>query len=120
MVVEISTITDTGAGRPKMSMNEKRILEGYCGLLGSDYCRPGCDGCFGSCPNDVPVHDILRYRLYFNNYGMEKYAMNMYSKLPESRRAGQCTSCAGHCTSSCPYSIDVRSKLMRAHEELAV
>ena len=106
------------SGRPKMSMKEKKVLEEYCALLGSDYCRPGCDGCLGSCPNDVPVHDILRYRLYFNNYGREKYAMNLYSKLPESRRAGQCASCAGHCTSSCPYNIDVRSNLMRAHEEL--
>jgi len=108
------------SGRPKMSMKEKRVLEGYCGLLGSDYCRPGCDGCLGSCPNDVPVHDILRYRLYFNNYGREKYAMSMYSKLPESRRAGQCASCTGNCTSSCPYGIDVRSKLIRAHAELTV
>ena len=108
------------SGRPKMSMKEKKVLEEYCALLGSDYCRPGCDGCLGSCPNDVPVHDILRYRLYFNNYGREKYAMNLYSKLPESRRAGQCSSCAGHCTSSCPYNIDVRSNLIRAHEELTV
>ncbi len=108
------------SGRPDMSMKEKKVLEGYCGLLGSDYCRPGCDGCFGSCPNDVPVHDILRYRLYFNNYGREKYAMSMYSKLPESRRAGQCASCTGHCTSSCPFGIDVRSKLVRAHDELVV
>jgi len=108
------------SGRPKMSMKEKKVLEGYCALLGSDYCRPGCDGCLDSCPNNVPVHDILRYRLYFNNYGMEKYAMNMYSKLPELRRAGQCASCAGYCTSSCPYNIEVRSRLMRAHEELVV
>ena len=123
--ISMSTIEDIDelvavSGRPKMSMKEKKILEGYCGLLGSNYCRPGCDGCLGSCPKDVPVHDILRYRLYFNNYGREKYAMNMYSKLPESRRAEQCASCAGHCTSSCPYGIDVRSKLIEAHEELAV
>jgi predicted aldo/keto reductase-like oxidoreductase len=108
------------SGRPKMSSRERRVLEGYCALLGSDYCRPGCDGCLGSCPNDVPVHDILRYRLYFNNYGREKYAMSLYSKLPETRRAGQCSSCSGYCGSSCPYGIDIRSKLVRAHEELAV
>jgi predicted aldo/keto reductase-like oxidoreductase len=108
------------SGRQKMSMKEKEVLEGYCALLGGDYCRPGCDGCLGSCPSGVPVHDILRYRLYFNNYGREKYAMGMYAALPESRRAGQCASCQGHCTSSCPYGIDVRSKLVRAHEELVV
>ena len=108
------------SGRPKMSMKERRVLEGYCSRLSSEYCRPGCDGCLGSCPNDVPVHDILRYRLYFNNYGREKYAMNLYSKLPESRSAGQCASCAGHCTSSCPYGVDVRSRLVLAHNELTV
>jgi predicted aldo/keto reductase-like oxidoreductase len=123
--ISMGTIEDINelvavSGRTNMSMKEKRVLEGYCALLGKDYCRPGCDGCLGSCPNDVPVHDILRYRLYFNNYGREKYAMSMYSKLPDSKKAGQCASCSGHCSSSCPFGIDVRSKLVRAHDELAV
>ena len=30
-----------------------------------------------------------------------------------------CAQCMS-CVSSCPYGIDVRSKLMRAHEELTV
>jgi predicted aldo/keto reductase-like oxidoreductase len=108
------------SGRIKMSSREKKVLDGYCALLGTEYCRPGCSGCLGSCPSGVPVHDILRYRLYFNNYGREKYAMGLYSKLPESRRADRCSSCAGHCGSSCPYGIDIRASLIRAHKELTV
>ena len=66
-------------------------------LLDGDYCRPGCDGCLAACPQQVPIHDILRYRLYFNNYGNEKYAMGMYAKLPQSRQAGQCADCSAPC-----------------------
>lgn len=108
------------SGETDMSSQERRVMEGYCSLLDRDYCRPGCDGCQSACPRGVPIHDILRYRLYFNNYGREKYAMQLYRRLPESRRAGGCASCSGPCVSSCPYGLDVRAKLVRAHSELIV
>ena len=108
------------SGKPGMSSREKRVLEGYCSLLSDEYCRPGCSGCAQACPNDVPIHDILRYRLYFNNYGREKYALNLYSRLPESRRASVCAGCAGHCEGGCPHGLDIRGSLLRAHGELTV
>jgi predicted aldo/keto reductase-like oxidoreductase len=106
------------SGKPKLSMKEQETLEGYCKLLDREYCRPGCDGCQGACPKDVPIHDILRYRLYFNNYGREKYAMSLYGSLPKSRNAEQCSSCTGPCMSSCPFNIPIKSKLIEAHSEL--
>lgn len=108
------------SGRPKLSMKEQEILEGYCRLLDGEYCRPGCDGCLDVCPNKVPIHDILRYRLYFNNYGREKYAMELYNSLPSSRSAKQCSDCSGPCSNACPFRIAVRSKLIQAHSELTV
>ena len=106
------------SGDPKLSRRESRSLEGYCSLLDKDYCRPGCDGCLSACPQNVPIHDILRYRLYFNNYGREKYAMGLYSALPESRNARQCSSCSGPCQGSCSFGIPIKSKLIQAHSEL--
>lgn len=108
------------SGKPKLSPEEKKTLKGYGMLLDRDYCRPGCDGCLNSCPNDVPIHDVLRYRLYFNNYGWEKYAMGLYKKLPESRNALRCITCPGPCENSCPYRLAIRSKLLTAHSELTV
>jgi predicted aldo/keto reductase-like oxidoreductase len=108
------------SGKPKLTLKEQETLEGYCKLLDSEYCRPGCDGCLGACPNNVPIHDILRYRLYFSNYGREKYAMNLYSSLPKSRSARQCSTCSGPCTKSCPFNIPIKSKLIEAHSELTV
>ena len=108
------------SGKPKLSMKEQEILEGYCSRLEQDYCRPGCSGCLGSCANDVPIPDILRYRLYFSNYGREKYAMQLYARLPRSRSAAVCGSCPGPCAEVCPFHIPVRARLLEAHSDLTV
>jgi len=108
------------SGKPAPVGDERKKLEEYGMLLDRDYCRPGCDACLGSCPTDVPIHDIMRYRLYFNNYGNEKYAMGLYAGLPASKQAAQCASCAGPCAATCPHSLPIREKLMRAHAELTI
>ncbi len=48
---------------------------------------PGATRVSPRVPNRVPIHDVLRYRLYFHNYGREKYAMGRYAALPDSRKA---------------------------------
>ncbi len=108
------------SGGTDMSSGERRVLEGYAAALDRDYCRPGCDGCQGACPEKVRIHDILRYRLYFNNYGREKYAMNLYAALPSGRNAANCGSCAGQCSGSCAFGLDIRSRLAEAHNELTI
>ena len=108
------------SGNPELGANEKKVLKGYGLLLDCDYCRPGCDACLAACPNDVPVNDILRYRLYFNNYGREKYAMGLYAALPPGRSANQCATCSGPCVAYCPHNIKVKDKLIEAHTELTV
>jgi len=108
------------SGKPNLTPEEKKALKGYGLLLDRDYCRPGCDGCLAACPQQVPIHDILRYRLYFNNYGNEKYAMGMYAKLPQSRQAGQCADCSAPCDGTCPFGVPIKTKLMQAHTELSV
>jgi len=106
------------SGNPNLSPDEEKTLKEYGLLLDRDYCRPGCDGCFKACPSRVPIHDVLRYRLYFHNYGREKYAMGLYAALPDSRKADRCSSCPGHCNGCCPFGIPVREKLIEAHSEL--
>jgi uncharacterized protein len=106
------------SGRPELTPEEKKALKGYGTLLDRDYCRPGCAGCVAACPNGVPIADILRYRLYFGNYGEEKHAMSLYRKLPRERSAERCASCGGPCEANCPHRLAIRSKLLAAHEEL--
>lgn len=106
------------SGKAGISSEEKEILEGYRMQLEPEYCRPGCGVCLSSCPHRVPVHDIMRYRLYFTSYGRERYAMGLYTKLPASRSAGRCLSCVEPCAGSCPHGIPIRAKLVEAHSML--
>lgn len=108
------------SGAVKPTPREKKALEEYGMLLDKNYCRPGCDGCLGACPYGVPIHDILRYRLYFHNYGREKYAMSRYAALPRNRSADRCASCDGPCRAFCPYGLPVREKLVQAHSEMTI
>lgn len=108
------------SGKPEPTGDDRKVMEDYGKLLDHDYCRPGCDGCLAACPGNVPIHDILRYRLYFNNYGREKYAMGLYAALPESKTAAACAACAAPCQGSCPYGLPVKTKLVEAHRELTV
>jgi len=108
------------SGSRSLSKEEEKLLQGYGKLLNSDYCRPGCSSCLGKCPFDVPIHDILRYKLYFENYGLEKYAITLYSKLPDNKKAVICHACSAHCEGSCPYNLSIKNKLIEAHSELIV
>lgn len=108
------------SGAPELTPEERKALKGYGILLDRDYCRPGCSGCLAACPAGVPIAEILRYRLYFHNYGDEKRAITYYRRLPAARRADACASCAAPCESSCPHGLAIRSKLVEAHRELTV
>lgn len=107
------------SGNPNLTPEEKKTLKEYGHLLDRNYCRPGCDACLAACPDRVPIHDILRYRLYFHNYGREKYAMGLYAALPLSKKADRCASCSAPCIGYCPFRIPVRDKLVGAHSELS-
>lgn len=106
------------SGNPNLTPKEEKSLKEYGLLLDRDYCRPGCESCLSACPRQVPIHDILRYRLYFHNYGREKYAMGLYSALAASRRADRCADCSGPCAGRCPFQLPIREKLIQAHSEL--
>ncbi|MDH3215183.1 MAG: aldo/keto reductase [Candidatus Krumholzibacteria bacterium] len=108
------------SGKVTPTPKEKKTMQEYGLLLDRDYCRPGCDGCAGSCPHDVPIHDILRYRLYFTNYGREKYALQRYASVAASRKASKCIACGGPCVTACPFGLPVRDKLVQAHAELTL
>ena len=95
------------------------LLEKYDRLITQDYCRPGCGECLSSCPYEVPVNDIFRYAMYYENYGQQRLAMEKYSLIPASNNASQCLSCSAPCQQACPYEIPIREKMNRAHRLLS-
>jgi predicted aldo/keto reductase-like oxidoreductase len=95
-----------------------KVIAEYQRQTTNQYCRVSCDQCLSSCPNNVAINDVLRYGMYFEDYGMEKEAMRYYGDLAEYKKPLNCASCNGYCEKACPYGLKVQDKLIHAHEIL--
>jgi hypothetical protein len=94
------------------------ILRNYDQQILGSYCAPHCGACLASCPEGVPIHDVLRHRMYFENYGWEKEGMRLYSQLQVD--ASACSGCAAPCLGSCPVGIPIAERTAGAHELLTI
>jgi predicted aldo/keto reductase-like oxidoreductase len=108
------------SGTTELSARDNGYLETLRASISEEYCRPGCGGCYGSCPRGVPVADVLRYRMYFEHYGEEKFAMQRYGLLPAASRASRCEGCEASCERRCPHGIRIQRRLLDAHRMLTM
>ena len=108
----------SGSGQP--SARDLAALEKYDREILGSYCAPHCGACLGACSASLPIHDILRYRMYFEDYGLEKDGMQLYSRLAPDANASQCSGCSAPCLGSCPTGIAIPERMAEAHELLTL
>jgi predicted aldo/keto reductase-like oxidoreductase len=103
-------------GRP--DRHDVAVLERYQELTTATHCRPHCGACLGACPEGVPIDDVLRHRMYFENFGAEKEAMRLYAKLATD--ASACGDCPAPCLGACPGGIPIAARTREAHDLLTL
>jgi predicted aldo/keto reductase-like oxidoreductase len=108
------------SGTTSLNARDEGYLETVRAAISAEYCRPGCGDCVGSCPKGVPIWDVLRYRMYFEHYGEQKFAMQRYNLVPAANRADQCRGCPAPCERKCPYGLKIRKRLVEAHNQLSM
>ncbi|MFW6159647.1 MAG: aldo/keto reductase [Acidobacteriota bacterium] len=107
------------SGKP-LNRESANLITSYREQTTRDYCRVSCSQCLDSCPNNVAVNDVLRYAMYFEDYGMEKEAIRYYAELDSKKKAISCQNCIGNCEVACPYNLNIRAKLLKSHRMLSV
>lgn len=95
------------------------LIAKYQEQAGDSYCRISCTACLSACPNRVAVNDVLRFAMYYDNYGMERQAIDYYAELPAEQKPVSCETCAGLCERACPYGLKVRTRLLHSHDILS-
>ena len=106
------------ASGKRPNSNDLAVLDRYAELTTATHCRPHCGICLDSCPENVPINDILRHRMYFEQFGAQKEAMRLYANL--SINASACTGCSAPCLSSCPDGIPIAERTQQAHRLLTL
>jgi len=103
-------------GRPKA--NDLAVLERYAQLTSGTQCRPHCGICLTSCPEGVPINDVLRHRMYFESFGAQKEALRLYGQLETN--ASVCEGCVAPCLNACPDGIRIAERTRMAHDLLTL
>jgi len=110
-----------GASGYQPSEEEQTLLERYARLTSRRYCRIGCGHCAAACEHRVPVADILRFRMYFLQYGLEADAAAEYREHPGRSLASACFACRDPlCAKHCPFGLPVHAMLREAHQLLSM
>jgi aryl-alcohol dehydrogenase-like predicted oxidoreductase len=121
VALSITTFEDlravTAAVVTRLTEAESEMLGRYAARMDDQYCR-FCRTCEAVCPRGVAVAEVMRYAMYFADYGREKRAMQLYDALPRERRAAACDGCPGPCEAACPFGRKVRAGLQVAHRQL--
>jgi len=106
------------SGSTGVSRADLELLARYEARNGSTQCRQGCGACLAACPEGVQIDDVLRARMYAEDYGDLSFAKREYAGL--GRDAQACVSCAHHaCAGACPFGIDIAGLAAPAHLRLA-
>lgn len=94
------------------------LIASYQEQVKDTYCRVSCTECLSACPKNVAVNDVLRFAMYYENYGMERMATDYYAELEPARKPLGCEACAAPCERACPHGLSVQARLLRAHDIL--
>jgi hypothetical protein len=104
------------ASGQELAPRDVAVLEKYDREILGSYCAPHCGKCLAACPEGLPIHDVLRHRMYFEDYGQEKEAMRLYARL--AKNASVCAGCSGPCLGSCPIGVAIPERMRGAHDLL--
>jgi predicted aldo/keto reductase-like oxidoreductase/uncharacterized membrane protein len=105
----------SGAG---LAAGDHAVLDSYDRAIAGSYCPPHCGACLDRCSEGVAIDDVLRFRMYFEDYGWEKHGIEQYARL--GKDASACIGCAAPCTGSCPVGIPIQQRMLESHELLSI
>ena len=122
LVISISTLEQVdeyvAASGTALQARDVALLQRYDQLVAGDYCQPHCGRCLDSCLYELPVNDILRYRMYAKDYHWPSEGNRLYAQLTQN--AAACSGCAAPCAGTCPIGVPIQAKMLDAHRVLSV
>jgi aryl-alcohol dehydrogenase-like predicted oxidoreductase len=101
------------SGWKRSARADGALLAGYEARNGRTQCRYGCNACENACPADAPIADLLRARMYAEDYG--DVALARAALAEAGPRAASCLTCTdARCLDACPHGLPIAELAPRA------
>lgn len=115
---QVDMVTRLDLTNPHLSPAERRAAADFHRADSGGCCM--CAECKRVCPRGLPVNDLMRFRMYHEEYGWPEHARAEYASLGVDFRqtvasCGDCTACAD----VCPAGLAGRDTIRRVAEMLA-
>ncbi|UCF57990.1 MAG: aldo/keto reductase, partial [Deltaproteobacteria bacterium] len=110
---------DAARNWKKLSRQDMSVLRQYARVTASNYCAGCATMCESAVEGNVPISDVMRYLMYYHNYGDRDRARFLFSELPlDTRRRIAST---GYATAErrCPQRMAIGMLMREAARELA-
>jgi uncharacterized protein len=106
------------SGWRSAAQDDLPLLWQYAQMHGTSYCRHACNDCEGACPYSVPIADVLRTRMYAQDYGDMRLAHSEYALLGVG--ASACLTCTAQpCAGACTHGLPINTLIAPMHRMLA-
>ena len=104
----------SASGQGAVRTSDLELLGRYVARNGAEFCQIGCGICLPACPENVPINDVLRARMYAVDYGDPALGRAEYAALGEP--ASACADCQHRaCLGACPNGLDIAALTGQAH-----
>ena len=103
----------------KLSFEDRQLLKYYAHASAPGYCA-GCGNvCESAIDNNVPISDIMRYLMYYDEYGKQQPAIKLFNDLPLNMRRRLTIIDYSKAEQVCPQKMPIGRLMNRAVETLS-
>lgn len=105
--------------KTRLSQADIEILKDYAQATCSGYCAGCAYICNSALPEALCVSDIMRYLMYYNNYGQQDRARELFAQIPGKVRNKLLSIDYSHPEARCPQHMPIGELMAEAVGKLA-
>ena len=105
--------------KTKLTQADMNVLKEYAQATCSGYCAGCAHICESALPDAPYVSDIMRYLMYYNSYGEQKEARELFAKIPSRVRDKLLSADYSQAEARCPQHLPIAKLIAEAVSKLA-